>query len=56
MTDVVSSGVAAVEGIERHIREVPDFPKPGISFKDITPLIENGSAFHEAVEKSHTTT
>jgi adenine phosphoribosyltransferase len=50
VTDVVSSGVASVEGIERHIREVPDFPKPGISFKDITPLIEDGPAFHAAVD------
>ncbi len=39
-----------VERIERHIREVPDFPKPGISFKDITPLIEDGPAFHAAVD------
>jgi adenine phosphoribosyltransferase len=46
----VPSGVAAVEEITRHIREVPDFPQPGISFKDITPLIENGSAFHAAVD------
>ena len=36
--------------IERHIREVPDFPTPGISFKDVTPLIEDGPAFHAAVE------
>jgi adenine phosphoribosyltransferase len=36
--------------IARHIREVPDFPQKGISFKDITPLIENGSAFHAAVD------
>ena len=50
MTDRVSSGAAAVEEIERHIREVPDFPKPGISFKDITPLIEDGPAFHAAVD------
>lgn len=27
------------------IRVIPDFPKPGISFKDITPLIANGEAF-----------
>lgn len=27
------------------IRTIPDFPKPGISFKDITPLIANGDAF-----------
>jgi len=50
VTDRVSSGAAAVEEIERHIREVPDFPKPGISFKDITPLIEDGPAFHAAVD------
>jgi adenine phosphoribosyltransferase len=46
----VPSGVAGVEEITRHIREVPDFPQPGISFKDITPLIENGPAFHAAVD------
>ena len=33
-----------------HIRTVPDFPKPGISFKDITPLIEDGEALHAAVD------
>ncbi len=27
--------------LKEHIREVPDFPKPGISFKDITPLLRN---------------
>lgn len=32
------------------IRTVPDHPKPGISFKDITPLIEDGAAFHAAVD------
>lgn len=48
MTDP-SSG-ATLEAFERHIREVPDFPKRGISFKDITPLVEEGPAFHAAVE------
>ncbi len=32
------------------IRNVPDFPKPGISYKDITPLIEDGQALHAAVD------
>ncbi len=32
------------------IREVPDFPKPGISFKDITTLLKDGEAFHAVVE------
>jgi adenine phosphoribosyltransferase len=39
------------ETIARYIWEVPDFPQPGISFKDITPLIENGPAFHTAVDE-----
>lgn len=32
------------------IRSVEDFPKPGIDFKDITPLLANGFAFAEVVE------
>lgn len=31
------------------IREVPDFPEPGIGFKDITPLLGNGPALQQAV-------
>jgi adenine phosphoribosyltransferase len=31
--------------IKALIRDVPDFPKPGIVFKDITPLLTNASAF-----------
>jgi len=41
---------ATTEEIELYIREVPDFPQRGISFKDITPLIEDGPAFHAAVD------
>lgn len=33
------------------IRDVPDFPKPGILFKDITPLLSNGEAFSCVTEK-----
>ncbi len=32
-----------------YIRDIPDFPKPGIVFKDITPLLANGSAFGTSV-------
>ena len=31
------------------IRDVPDFPKPGILFKDITPVMENPDAFRAAL-------
>lgn len=33
-----------VEQIAKLIRDVPDFPKPGILFKDITPLLSHGPA------------
>ena len=32
------------------IRNVPDFPKAGILFKDITPLLQDGEAFHQAID------
>ncbi len=32
------------------IRDIPDFPKPGIVFKDITPLLADGAAFHRAIK------
>ena len=33
-----------------HIRDIPDFPKPGIVFKDITPLFLDAEALREAVD------
>lgn len=32
------------------IRDIPDFPKPGIIFKDITPILGHADLFREAVE------
>ncbi len=32
------------------IRNIPDFPIPGIQFKDITPLLQNGAAFKEVID------
>jgi adenine phosphoribosyltransferase len=34
----------------RLIREIPDFPQPGILFRDITPVLAEGSAFQEVVD------
>lgn len=31
------------------LRDIPDFPKPGILFKDITPVLADGDAFAEAI-------
>lgn len=36
--------------LEKYIRDVPDFPKKGIVFKDITTLLENPVAFKEGAE------
>lgn len=33
------------------IRDVPDFPKPGILFKDITPLLDHPAAFRATVDR-----
>lgn len=35
--------------INKFIRVVPNFPKEGISFHDITTLLKNGEAFHETI-------
>ena len=36
--------------IEQAIRNVPDFPKPGIQFKDITPVLADGRLFAGAMD------
>jgi adenine phosphoribosyltransferase len=36
--------------IAQAIRNVPDFPKAGIQFKDITPVLANARLFHGAIE------
>lgn len=37
--------------LEDHIRDIPDFPKPGIVFKDITPLFLDAGALRLATEE-----
>ncbi|MEI6042887.1 MAG: adenine phosphoribosyltransferase [Chloroflexota bacterium] len=34
-----------------YIRDVPDFPKEGILFKDITPLLQNPEAFRQSLDE-----
>lgn len=40
----------AVERLRGAIRDVPDFPKPGIIFKDITPVLCDGVLFRTAID------
>lgn len=37
--------------LKDYIKIVPDWPKPGVQFKDITPLMENGEAFRYATNQ-----
>ncbi len=36
--------------LQQFVRDVPDFPKPGIVFKDITPLLAHADAFRVAID------
>ena len=38
-----------IEHIKKRIRNVPDFPKPGIQFKDITPLLQDSELFNQVI-------
>ncbi len=39
-----------VERLRAAIRDIPDWPEPGIGFKDITPLLADAALFREAVD------
>ena len=43
--------VRPVDDLRAKIREVPDFPKPGILFYDITTLLKNGPDFREVIDR-----
>ncbi|MEL6267704.1 MAG: adenine phosphoribosyltransferase [Pseudomonadota bacterium] len=42
--------MAIRQDLARHIRTVPDFPVPGVQFRDVTTLFQNAGAFAEAVD------
>lgn len=39
-----------VKLIKSKIREIPDWPKKGVNFKDITPLLDNKDVFHKTID------
>jgi len=41
----------AVELLRSRVRDVPDFPRPGIVFKDITPLLADPAAFSRVIDE-----
>src|SRR5215475_12616376 len=36
--------------VATHVIDVPDFPQPGVGFKDLTPLFADGPAFRELID------
>jgi len=46
----MSHSPVSVDEITRAVRNVPDFPKPGIQFKDITPVLQNPRLFAGAID------
>jgi adenine phosphoribosyltransferase len=40
-----------VDGLKTRIRDVPDFPEPGIVFKDIMPLLADPACLHEVTDQ-----
>jgi len=45
------TGPASAMLLRPCIRSIPDFPKPGIMFRDITPLLRDATAFKEAIRR-----
>ncbi len=45
-----TGATVSADSLRAQIREVPDFPKPGILFYDITTLLNDAEAFREAIE------
>ena len=35
--------------LKKYIADIPDFPEPGVLFRDVTPLLANKDAYHEAI-------
>ncbi len=42
-----------LQGLDKSIRRVPDFPKPGIEFYDITSILTNPEAFNYCLQKMY---
>ena len=50
MTDAPTTRTAISDLLKPHIRDVPDFPIPGILFRDITTLLANGEMFRATID------
>ena len=47
----MTQSMTPAEYIKAHIRTVPDWPAPGVQFRDITPLLANPRVFHVLIDQ-----
>ena len=40
-----------IEHLKSSIRNIPDYPKPGIQFKDITPILQDPELFGNIIDR-----
>ena len=50
MTDAALPVARSMDWLKEHIRDVADFPRPGIVFRDLTPLLDDVTAFRATVD------
>ena len=50
MSALTSNSAPSADHLKKLIREVPDFPKPGINFYDITTLLKDKAGFSETID------
>ncbi len=48
---MVTTASVTQDELKCYIRNIPDFPKPGILFRDITPLLQSGVMFRKAISQ-----
>ncbi len=49
--DVVTGASLDADWLRQLVREIPDFPEPGVRFRDITPLLADPAAFHRSIDE-----
>jgi len=47
----MTASASSLEDLRQAIRNIPDFPKPGIQFKDITPVLADAQLFAASIEQ-----
>lgn len=47
----MSAKTPTLDDVAKAIRNIPDFPQPGIQFKDITPVLQSGALFAKCIDE-----